>query len=92
MIRIEKSENGDVVTFVLSGRMQKEDLHALKTLLKNHKRQAVVLDLEGVKLVDRDAVEFLAGFDSAGSVILGFHSVMCLVFVFWVIVAYGFFG
>ena len=65
MIRIEKSQNGDVVTFVLSGRMQKEDLHALKTLLKNHKRQAVVLDLEGVKLVDRDAVEFLAGFETA---------------------------
>jgi ABC-type transporter Mla MlaB component len=65
MIRIEKSQNGDAVTLVLSGRMQKEDLQALKTLLKNHKRQIVVLDLKGVKLVDRDAVEFLAGFETA---------------------------
>ena len=64
MIRIEKSQNAEAVTLVLSGRMQKEDLSALKTLLKNHKRQAVVLHLRGVKLVDRDAVEFLAGFET----------------------------
>ena len=44
--------------------MQKEDLQALKTLLKKHKRQTIVLDLKGVKLVDRDAVEFLAGFET----------------------------
>ena len=65
MIRIEKSQNRDAVTLVLSGRMQKEDLQALKTLLKKHKREIVVLDLKGVKLVDRDAVEFLAGFETA---------------------------
>jgi ABC-type transporter Mla MlaB component len=64
MILIEKVENGDGVTFVLSGRMQHEDLQALKTLLKKHKKQTVFLDLKGVKLVDRDAVEFLAGFET----------------------------
>ena len=64
MIRIEKSENGDLVTFVLSGRMQKEDLQALKTLLKKHKKQTVVLDLKGVKLVDREAIRFLANFET----------------------------
>ena len=53
-----------MVTFVLSGRMQKEDLHQLKTLLKKHNKQTVVLDLEGVKLVDRDGVEFLASFET----------------------------
>ena len=63
MIRIEKSENGDVATFVLSGRMQKEDLQALKTVLKNHKKRNVVL-LNGVKLVDQDAVRFLASFET----------------------------
>ena len=56
MIRIEKSENGDLVTFVLSGRMQEEDLQELKTFLKKHNKQNVVLDLKGVKLVDRDAL------------------------------------
>ena len=64
MIRIEKSENGDLVTFVLSGRMQEEDLQELKTFLKKHNKQNVVLDLKGVKLVDRDAVEFLVGFET----------------------------
>ena len=44
--------------------MQKEDLQALKTLLKKHKRQTVVLDLKGVKLVDREAVGFLANFET----------------------------
>ena len=65
MIRIEKLENGDSVTLVLSGRMQEEDLQALKTLLKKHNKRTVVLDLKGVKLVDRDAVEFLARFETS---------------------------
>jgi ABC-type transporter Mla MlaB component len=64
MIRIEKLENGDWVTFVLSGRMQKEDLQALKTLLKKHNKQNLVLDLKGIKLIDREAVGFLANFET----------------------------
>ena len=64
MIRIETAESSKLVTFVLSGRMQKEDLQALQTLLKEHKKQTVVLDLEGVKLVDRDTVGFLASFET----------------------------
>lgn len=64
MIRIEILQNGDSVTLVLSGRMQKEDLQALETLLKKYDKRTVVLDLEGVKLVDRDAVGFLASFET----------------------------
>ena len=64
MIRIEILQNGDSVTLVLSGRMQKQDLQALESLLKKHDKLTVVLDLKGVKLVDRDAVEFLAGFET----------------------------
>ena len=63
MIRIEILQNGDSVTLVLSGRMQKEDLQALETLLNNYKRQTVVLDLKEVKLVDRDVITFLADFE-----------------------------
>jgi ABC-type transporter Mla MlaB component len=63
MIRIETSESGDLVTFVLSGRIEKEDLGELKTLLgKNEK--AVVLDLKEIRLVDREAVRFLANFET----------------------------
>jgi ABC-type transporter Mla MlaB component len=64
MIRIEKSDNGDLVTFVLNGWMQKEDLQELETLLRNHNKQTVVLDLKGLRLVDREAVGFLAKFET----------------------------
>ena len=63
MIRIEKLESGDLVTFVLSGRIQKEDVGELEDLLGKHNKP-VVLDLKGVKLVDRDAVRFLANFET----------------------------
>jgi anti-anti-sigma regulatory factor len=59
MIRIETSVRGDVVTFTLSGRIQAEDLPELKSLLQKH-NNAVVLDLKGVKLVEREAITFLA--------------------------------
>jgi hypothetical protein len=63
MLRIEKSDSQDLVTFLLSGRIQEEDLGELKSLLEKHKK-AVVLDLKGVKLVERDAVRFLASFET----------------------------
>ena len=63
MLRIEELDSGDLVTFVLSGRIQKEDLEELKSLVKKHNK-AVVLDLKEVKLVDRDAVRFLASFET----------------------------
>ena len=52
-----------MVTLILSGRIQEEDLGELKSLLEKHKK-AVVLDLKGVKLVERDAVRFLASFET----------------------------
>jgi ABC-type transporter Mla MlaB component len=63
MIRIETSESGDLVTFVLSGRIEKEDLGELKTLLEKNEK-TVVLDLKGIRLVDREAVRFLANFET----------------------------
>jgi ABC-type transporter Mla MlaB component len=64
MLRIEKSESGNLVTFVLSGRIQKEDLQEIETLLRKHNKQNVVLDLKGVKLIDRETVGFLANFET----------------------------
>ena len=63
MLMIQELDSGNVVTFVLSGRIQKEDLAALKSLVEKH-HKALILDLEGVKLVDRDAVGFLASFET----------------------------
>jgi ABC-type transporter Mla MlaB component len=68
MIRIETSETGDLVTLVLSGRIQKEDLEELKSLVEKH-HKAVVLDLEGIKLVDRETITFLANFETDNATI-----------------------
>ena len=63
MLRIQGLDSGDWVTLVLSGRIQKEDLEELKSLLEKHCK-SVVLDLKEVKLVDRDTVRFLASFET----------------------------
>jgi len=63
MLRIQELDSGDLVTFILSGRIQKEDLVELKSLVEKH-HKAVILDLEGVKLVDRDTVGFLVSFET----------------------------
>jgi hypothetical protein len=68
MIRIETAETGDLVTFLLSGRIEKEDLGELKTLLEKNDK-AVVLDLEGIKLVDRETITFLANFETDNATI-----------------------
>ena len=67
MLKIETLDSEGVVCFVLSGWIQNEDLGELKSLLEKHHNQAVALDLKGVKLVDRDAVEFLASFETEQS-------------------------
>jgi hypothetical protein len=60
MLRIQRSENGKVV-FTLSGRIQAEDLEELHRLfsLETPDRH-MVLDLQDVTLVDRNAVKYLA--------------------------------
>ena len=59
MLRIQKSENGDVI-FTLSGRMDAENTAQLKILLEAEpKGRRIVLDLEDLTLVDQDAVSFL---------------------------------
>jgi hypothetical protein len=63
MLRIQELDSGALVTIVLSGRIQKEDLGELKSLVEKH-HKSVVLDLEGVKLVDRDTVGFLVSFET----------------------------
>ena len=68
MIRIETSERRDLVTFALSGRIQAEDLPELKRVTESSSKP-VVLDLTGVKLVDRDAVRFLANLETDNATI-----------------------
>jgi hypothetical protein len=68
MLKIQKSAKAEVVTFTLSGRIKTEELAELKRLFdaegQDHR---IVLDLNEVKLVDRDAVRFLARCEANGA-------------------------
>jgi ABC-type transporter Mla MlaB component len=68
MIRTETSESEVLVTFALIGRIQSEALPELKRLIESY-NQPVVLDLKGVKLVDREAITFLANFETDNATI-----------------------
>jgi len=60
-LRIQRSVKGDLVAFAIIGRIRAEELPDLQRLFKvEGQDQRIVLDLEEVKLVDRDAVRFLA--------------------------------
>ena len=64
-LRIEKVSDGRLVILRLSGRLQSEHLEDLKAHLEGM-AQKVVLDLDQVKLVDREAVCFLAACEANG--------------------------
>jgi hypothetical protein len=69
MFQIRQSEVNGVVTFALSGHIEEEPLSDLRTLLASQagaRPTAVVLDLTDVKLVNREAVKFLASCETAG--------------------------
>jgi anti-anti-sigma regulatory factor len=70
-LRIQRSVESDLVVFKLTGRIQAADVPELVTLfLKSDESwggRGIVLDLEQVKLVDRDAVFFLALSEMTGA-------------------------
>jgi anti-anti-sigma regulatory factor len=67
-LRIDISDECDRVVFTLTGRIQAEQLLELQALLKSDLTdQSLVLDLREVKLVDRDAVRFLAEIEAQGA-------------------------
>ena len=66
-LKIDRAVDGRFVVFSLSGRIQVEHLPELQRLLDLEAQDlAVVLDMKDVKLVDRDAVTFLARCRLAG--------------------------
>jgi len=67
MLKIRRSEEVEFVLFALSGRIDESDLPRLQELVEQDaKAGAVTLDLEEVRLVDREAVRFLAACESQG--------------------------
>ena len=68
MLSIQRSEHGQGVRLMLSGRIEAEHLPELRRLIEGEDRQRVLtLDLREVKLADRDAVSFLAQYEAAGA-------------------------
>jgi len=67
-LRIDISDERERVIFTLTGRMQAEHVSELQTLVHSeHPDHGLVLDLTEVKLVDRDAVRFLAQIETQGA-------------------------
>jgi hypothetical protein len=66
MLRIQRSANGEVV-FTLSGRMDEEGIAELEALLRSEVNGTrIVLDLEDLTLVGRDAIRFLEHWEADG--------------------------
>jgi hypothetical protein len=67
MLRIRRSEDKALAIFALSGRIEEPNVSELQQLLGAETEVAdITLDLEEVKLVDREAVKFLAACEARG--------------------------
>ena len=64
-LRIEQSVRQGITVFALSGRMTAEEVAELKALFAAD-YSTIVLDLQDVKLADRDAVKLLRSCDRDG--------------------------
>ena len=68
MLKIQRSADNGFVIFTLSGRIQAEHLEQLQQLFEFETADHnIVLDLKEVRLVDRDAVKFLARCEADGN-------------------------
>ena len=65
-LRIEKVSDGRLAILRLSGRLQSAQLQELRAYMQGI-TESVVLDLDQVKLVDREAVCFLAACEASGA-------------------------
>ncbi len=65
-LKIQRSVKRNCTIFNLCGQIDARELPDLQKLLVAEKQKAVVLDLKEVKLVDREALSFLAHCDEVG--------------------------
>ena len=67
MLKIQRSAKNQNVRFALSGRIEREHVAELQRLIAEEAQGgAITLDLQEVRLVDREAVEFLARSEANG--------------------------
>jgi ABC-type transporter Mla MlaB component len=68
MWKVRKQMEDEFVVLSLSGRIQQQELIELEKVFTSEvARQPVVLDLKEVKLVDQEAVAFLARCETGGT-------------------------
>jgi hypothetical protein len=65
VLRIERVSHGQVTTLRLSGRLQSEHVEQLRSQI-DASSQKVIMDLDEVKLIDRDVVRFLGTCETNG--------------------------
>ena len=67
MLKVERSTDKELATFALSGRIEEQHISELRELFDAEGEVRVVtLDLKEVRLVDREAVRFLANCKAKG--------------------------
>jgi hypothetical protein len=67
-LRVQKSIEKQQVIFHLAGRIRADQVAALRTLLRSEGQgNRLALDLKEVRLVDRDAIRFLAQIQANGT-------------------------
>jgi hypothetical protein len=68
MMRIQRWADGELVVFAVSGRIGAEEMTELQRSVQSElKDHSLILDLKDVRLVDRDAVRFLASCEADGT-------------------------
>ena len=71
MLKIERATDGDFIIFTLSGQIEEEQVAELHALCDSGaKGRHLVLDLHEVRLVDREAVRFLARCEAQGATLV----------------------
>jgi hypothetical protein len=66
-LKIQRSMDGEVMVYAFSGRIEADHLADLQRLFQSEADgHDIVIDLKEVKLVDRDAVFCLEGWEIAG--------------------------
>jgi anti-anti-sigma regulatory factor len=67
-LRIQRAAEGEFVVFTLSGRIKLDQMEELQEQFKSGSADHnIVLDLKEVKLIDREAVRFLAHREAQGT-------------------------
>jgi anti-anti-sigma regulatory factor len=67
MLRVQRLEDQALAIFALSGRIEEQNVSELQKLVETEAETTeITLDLEEIRLVDREGVKFLAACEARG--------------------------